>query len=223
MKKAYVILIILGVLLISAVTSYNVILDGVKVGRVNPKTIDASELATIDSIKTGQPIQRQLDRKIDASNSFYLRDSVYVKSQVNAFRYVFALPIDGGSISSPADATNYYIGVPLVLTPTTAAGQRKQTARVDFTIFEISATLYVGTPGTNETYSVYLRKNGTTDYLLTSALHADSASPTYYTSSVDISITTGDTFELKVVTPTWATNPASIVHSFTLYCKTVKK
>lgn len=109
---------------------------------------------------------------------------------------------------SPADATTYYWGqrpASAAAVPGTyriyipKAGTIK---RVDFAFYQ--------TAGSAETSSVSLRLNNTTDTLLSNAV-VNNAQPTVFSATVAIAVVAGDYVEFKWVTPTWATNPTSVV------------
>lgn len=148
-----------------------------------------------------------------------------LQAQIAATQYMFTIPFDGGSISSPTDATSYHLGVPLGLAATAASGARQETLPFACTLVGYSVTIYAGTAGSNETYSIYVRKNDTTDSSLSSSFVSSSSNgvPKYFSANnLNISYAAGDKIEIKIVTPTWGTNPASLVHHVTLYFKSVK-
>jgi hypothetical protein len=69
---------------------------------------------------------------------------------------------------------------------------------------------YSGTKGTDEDISIYVRLNGTTDYLV--ATVGESTSERRFTNaSLDIAVVVGDYFEMKLVCPTWETNPVQFI------------
>ena len=111
--------------------------------------------------------------------------------------------------NAPADATTYYFGPNFGLVFTTTAQRRKVfiprsglITRVDL-FFNFIA-------GSNETSSIYLRLNDTTDFLLSNAVDLSGSSLAINATGLSIPVTDTDYFEIKWVTPTWATNPTSV-------------
>lgn len=111
--------------------------------------------------------------------------------------------------SSPADAATYYIGMmPKALT--TTAGANKCYMRAAGTIKRVELYTYAGTAGTNENVSFYVRKNNTTDTLI-QTVGAATNERIFTNSSLSIAMAAGDYFEIKMVCPTWATNPLTFI------------
>lgn len=113
-------------------------------------------------------------------------------------------------VSSPADATTYYESG--IATQTSSANQ----ARLYIPVSGMITAIYInvlatGTVGTSETSSIWIRKNDTTDTLITSNLVSSSGTTAYNNTGLGISINVGDYISLKWTTPTWVTNPGSIV------------
>lgn len=62
--------------------------------------------------------------------------------------------------------------------------------------------------GTSEDWSIYIRKNSTTDTLIQTV--SSTANPRVWTNTgLSISLASGDYFIIKVVNPTWSTNPST--------------
>jgi hypothetical protein len=136
----------------------------------------------------------------------------------------YSLPAQQG-IFSPADSTTYYFGQPIRGVGQTTEGHRKMPIPITGTVTRayISITNGAGTVGTTETSTLSFRLNATTDTALSSAMINNQASETTTTISVtglSIAVTTGDTFELKWVTPAWVTNPTNVVISVFLWINT---
>lgn len=124
----------------------------------------------------------------------------------------YILPLAFGNGGSPTDATTYYFGQPSRVIDQTTAGRRRIYVPMDgiITRATIAITNAAGTVGSAETSSLYFRLNNTTDTLLSSAVVNNQASEvtTYInTTGLSIAVVAGDYFEIKWVTPTWATNP----------------
>lgn len=204
---------IIGVLLLSLTPTASKWLWENKSSTITPTLAEINRVAGV----TGN-IQEQLDDTISFT------DIAYTKAQVDAFRYIFTIPMDGSSVSNPADASTYYIGVPLGLSPTAGAAARQMTLPFACTLIGFSSSVFCGGTPTNEAYSVYLRANNTTDILLSNAFNLNtSGGITYFSSSVlSTALSAGDKIELKIVFPTWTTNPTSVSHNFIFYFKSVK-
>ena len=114
----------------------------------------------------------------------------------------------------PADATTYYFGMP-------GHDSTVDRNRVYIPIAGKITKAYVywialGTAGSAEKISVYLRKNNTSDTLLGEWETSD-AGKLIAKTGLDISVAAGDYFEIKVVCPTWATNPTQVQINATIY------
>jgi len=108
--------------------------------------------------------------------------------------------------NSPADGATTYLGnrpaAPLATTTETFSIRIPTSGTIN--IAEIYD--YSGTAGTAEAYSYYLRLNNATDYLInTTAVAANGR--VFTNQSMGVVVAAGDTFEIKRVHPTWATNP----------------
>ena len=111
---------------------------------------------------------------------------------------------------SPADITTYYFGM-LPKAPVTAANTSKVYIRQAGTITGAEIYTYAGTAGTNESWSIYIRVNNTTDYLI-AAVGAATSERVFSNTGLSISVNAGDYFEIKSITPTWATNPLTLIY-----------
>lgn len=116
---------------------------------------------------------------------------------------------------NPLDGTTYYFG------NTGRAPQNSEAkARVyipkagTITIARILA--YCDVVASSEQVSVYVRKNGTTDTLIQTA-YLDSANNTFINTSLGVSVAAGDYIEIKIVCPTFGTNPTGVYFSGVLF------
>lgn len=110
-------------------------------------------------------------------------------------------------LSTLTDAATYYFGGTCVAPDTTAATKCVYVPKAG-TIKAAYVFMFCGTVGTNENISVYIRKNNTTDTLI-ATLGIASASRVFSNTGLSIAVAQGDYIEIKVVCPTWATNPAT--------------
>jgi hypothetical protein len=68
-----------------------------------------------------------------------------------------------------------------------------------------------GTAGSNESWSLYVRVNNTTDYLI-QTVGLSATERIWSNSSLSISVTADiDYLEIKSINPTWGTNPANLI------------
>lgn len=118
---------------------------------------------------------------------------------------------------APADASTYYFGaIPTVAPSLTAAANRLY---IPFAGIIRAANIYIrcGVAGTSENFSVWVRLNNTTDYLITSTMDVSVASPIALNSAMNIPVVAGDYVEIKMTTPTWVTNPTSVMCRSSLF------
>lgn len=119
-----------------------------------------------------------------------------------------------GYTASPADATTYYFGA-LTGSSSYATTYLNTAHRIYIpragTISKIYGVFVSGTAGSNETSSLYLRVNNTTDYLISSSITVNSTSGvTFNNTSLNIPVSEGDYILYKYISPTWATNPTNM-------------
>ena len=117
--------------------------------------------------------------------------------------------------SSPADGATVYFGK-LPKAPTTTANISKVYIRKAGTIKIAEIYCYSGTAGTAEAWSLYIRKNNTTDYLI-ATLSVSASERVFSNTGLSIAVAVGDYIEIKGVQPTWATNPLTTIYGGYLY------
>lgn len=117
--------------------------------------------------------------------------------------------------SSPTDAQTVYFGQ-LPKAPVIAAATSKVFIPKAGTIKVGVVYCYSGTAGTNESWSLYVRVNNTTDYLI-GTVSAATSERIFSNSSLSISVNVGDYIEIKSVQPTWATNPLTTIYGGYIY------
>ena len=111
--------------------------------------------------------------------------------------------------SSPVDAQTVYFGN-LPKAPTTTANISKVHIKHNGVIRKANIYCYAGTAGTSENWSLYIRINGTTDYLI-ETIGAATNERIFNNESLNIPVVEGDYFEIKAVNPTWVTNPLTTI------------
>jgi hypothetical protein len=110
---------------------------------------------------------------------------------------------------NPVDALTYYFGnAPKA--PTNTAATNKVYIRIAASLKIAELYCFASTAGTNENISVYVRKNNTTDTLI-ATIGSATNERLFSNTGLNISFAAGDYFEIKIVCPTWVTNPATMV------------
>ena len=117
--------------------------------------------------------------------------------------------------SSPVDAQTIYFGM-LPKAPVTTGAISKIYIRKAGTIKHAEIYCYSGTAGTAESWSLYIRKNNTTDTLIATVAAATNER-IFSNSSLSIAMAAGDYFEIKAINPTWATNPLTTIFGGYIY------
>jgi hypothetical protein len=100
--------------------------------------------------------------------------------------------------------------------PTTTANISKVYIRKAGTIKIAEIYCYSGTAGTAESWSLYIRKNNTTDTLI-ATLAVATNERVFSNIGLSIAVAAGDYIEIKGVQPTWATNPATTIYGGYIY------
>ena len=111
--------------------------------------------------------------------------------------------------SSPTDAQTIFFGN-LPKAPVTTAANSRVFIREAGTIIRAEIYCFAGTAGTNESWSIFLRLNNTTDTLIATVAAATSER-IFSNAAMSIPVVSGDYFEIKSVNPTWATNPLTCI------------
>lgn len=117
--------------------------------------------------------------------------------------------------SSPADSATVYFGT-LPKAPIATANVSKVYIRKAGTIKIVEIFCYSGTAGTNQAWSLYIRKNNTTDYLI-ATLAVATKDRVFSNTNLDIQMLPGDYFEIKSIQPVWTTNPATTIYGGYVY------
>jgi PKD repeat protein len=112
--------------------------------------------------------------------------------------------------SSPADGQTIYFGS-LPKAPVSTAAMSKIYIPRSGTINRVFINAYSGTPGTNEAWSLSVRKNDAADTLI-KTISSSSNERLFVSTDLNLSVTAGDYIEIKGVQPTWATNPATTIY-----------
>lgn len=117
--------------------------------------------------------------------------------------------------SSPTDAQTIYFGN-LPKAPTTTANTSKVYIRRAGNIKIAEVYCYSGTAGTAENWSMYIRKNNSTDTLI-ATLGVNTNERVFSNTALNIAVAVGDYIEIKCINPTWATNPLTTIFGGYIY------
>jgi len=117
--------------------------------------------------------------------------------------------------SSPTDSVTVYFGM-LPKAPVTVAGTSKIYIRKAGTIKIVEIYCYSGTAGTNESWSLYIRKNNLYDSLI-ATVAVNTNERIFSNTELYISVIAGDYIEIKSVQPAWATNPLTTIFGGYIY------
>lgn len=128
----------------------------------------------------------------------------------------FALQVLAANASTTTDGQTIYFGGLAGLAPSTTGGNQPIYCPCAGTIKTAYVFANAGTAGTNEAWSLYLRKNNTSDTLIAS-VSASTATRTWSNTNLSIPVSQGDFIEIKSTNPTWATNPANVRFGGSLY------
>lgn len=124
------------------------------------------------------------------------------------------------SSGNPADATTYFIETFTALTTSTTSGKADQKLYVPYACKLDSAIVHasvVGTLASAGNCTVSARVNNSADTTITSALAMTAADNTATGSSLGLLLNQGDYLEIKILTPTWATNPTTVAVTVNMF------
>jgi len=113
------------------------------------------------------------------------------------------------STFSPADSTTYYVGIIPDLVPATVSGNRGADVPRGGTIKRAQLWWYGGTAGSNESISVYVRRNMSTSTLV-QTIGDTAAIKTFTNTALSVAVATAERLEFQINTPLWGTNPNNV-------------
>lgn len=192
---------------ISTITNLQTTLDGKEAANANIQTHVTSAHAPSNAQKNSDITKAEIEAKLtgEISTHTHAGGGTPIGYTIN----VQALT------SSPADGATVYFGM-LPKAPTTTANISKIYIRKAGTIKIAEIYCYSGTAGTNESWSLYIRKNNTTDTLI-ATVAANTNERVFSNSNLSIAVSVGDYVEIKGVQPTWATNPLTTIYGGYIY------
>lgn len=126
----------------------------------------------------------------------------------------------GSSIgTNPADATTYYFGNYSALAPNTGAERQVEYAPIAGTLTKAYVDVFCTVAATSENVTVAVSINGSTTVNISTTSQWTSAGTLVTVSNTGLSqaVSAGDRFQIKIVTPTWATNPTTCTYNATIW------
>ena len=127
-----------------------------------------------------------------------------------------ALTVGGGLIPTPSDGSTYYFGGPYVASVGSTADIRRMYCPMAGTIKVAYIFWYADFAGSGENVSMYIRLNNTSDTLIATIGNTDDKK-VFSKTDLSIAVVQGDYIEIKMVSPTWATNPLNVYLSGVVY------
>ena len=116
------------------------------------------------------------------------------------------------AVTAPGDGVTAYLGALLQLSgASTIQSMMIPRACVIHRVDIIQIVL--GTLGTTEPYSAWVRVNDSTDTLISNGLVADAVRNVTTNSAMNLALAEGDSIQIKLTNPTWSTNPTTVYTS----------
>jgi hypothetical protein len=128
----------------------------------------------------------------------------------------YSLNVMAASLGTITDAATYYFGSLAALAPSTTAALARLYVPKAGVIKAVYVQTRAATAGTAENISVYVRLNNTADTLVQTVGLA-AAVRLFSNTTLNIAVAQGDYIEIKMVCPTWATNPATMAIGGVIY------
>jgi len=165
----------------------------------------SSKKALIQSDYDGKS-QDQIDLERTLKNNVVQRKTEYDQLQTP---HVYTLKFAPSTID-PADSKNYYIGGNAYGWIDGVGGIGRIYFPRDGIIRAVAIYVYCTVVASAENVAFSLRVNNTTDYSINATVHLNTASTLVANYALSIPVAVTDYFEIKVVTPAWATNPTGV-------------
>ena len=131
----------------------------------------------------------------------------------------YSLTLTATAQSAPTDGQTDYWGGANALAPQTTEGRCRVFIPKTGTVKAIYIVAFAGTAGSAEAWSQYFRLNATTDTLIETTTETTS-NRRWTNTGLSIAVTAGDSFEIKSIAPTWATDPVNLRYTGVVYIET---
>jgi hypothetical protein len=131
----------------------------------------------------------------------------------------YAIPFSATALGfNPADVTTYYAGELHALTmQTTATVQAVRIPKAGVVTYVYATYRNFGTAGSTTNSTVSFRLNNTTDYTIATTVDTSVLATYVNAAPLNAAVARSDFFEIKWVTPTWATNPTNVTIAGVVY------
>lgn len=192
---------------ISTVTGLQTALDGKEAANANIQTHVTSAHAPSDAQKNSDITKAEIEAKLTGEISTHTH-----AGGGGGLGYTINVQ---ALTSSPTDAATVYFGM-LPKAPITTANVSKIYIRKAGTIKIAEIYCYSGTAGTAEAWSLYIRKNNSTDTLI-ATLSVTASERVFTNAGLSIAVAVGDYVEIKGIQPSWSTNPATTIYGGYIY------
>jgi len=127
----------------------------------------------------------------------------------------YALQVGATSVTTWNDGANAYFGNPSTNANSSSLSKYIIVPKAGH-IKSIYLIAYCGTEPSNEAWEAYLQISGGSDYLIESSTDTTN-NLKWENSSLNISINAGDQICIKLINPTWSTNPVNVLFSGSIY------
>lgn len=129
----------------------------------------------------------------------------------------------GSAAFNPADGTSYYAGALSYSAPSAVPGLTSIRAPRSGIVTGVYLTsLVLGTLGSAENVSVaVVNSTQVTSEVVTASLQWTAAGVTTQATGLTLAVTAGDLLDLSFTTPTWVTNPTTVIVWASLWVQTV--
>lgn len=129
----------------------------------------------------------------------------------------YTITVHAGNQATTTDSQTRYFGSITWEPQTTAATQRVYIPKAG-TIVAAYIFAHAATAGSNESWSMYIRKNNSTDTLI-ATVAASTQQRVWSNTALSISVAQGDYIEIKSVQPAWVTNPANVAYGGVIWIR----
>lgn len=169
----------------------------------------ANDTAVFVSLGSGNWVCTSYTR--NAFNPTFLDATSSIQTQLDG--KVYTIQGYAASVSfSPADATTYYWGGAFINSISTTSNSRRYYIPKTGILIGCIITFEQSGTSSNETSTIYTRLNDTTDITISSSVVNNAAVTTFSNFSLNQAVTQGtDYINVKWTTPTWTTNPTSVI------------
>lgn len=132
----------------------------------------------------------------------------------------YAVTVSAADAATTTDAQTIYFGGTFAVAPSTTAGNHRVYIPKAGIIRSARIWCHAATAGTNESWTIAIRLNNTTDTTV-EALASNASYRVWSNNALGITVAAGDYIEIKSTNPTWATNPANVRFGGEIFIETI--